>query len=369
MSRILASCTLVALLVPAHADAAKRRPGPPPPAETTPVPAEPAPTGLSTLAQDPELAPVLAELDPGTRAELEAMTPAAVEDLFARVGSGSPSAQEQALVAAFGDAAVRVEDRKLGYQHGDVTLEGGIATLHLGDELRFLAPAEAAKVFVDAWGNPPDPDVLGMIVPNDTSPLHPERGWGVIVTFSRDGYVEDDDAEDLDYDELLEQMKTATEEANPDRQRRGYSPMHLLGWAEPPHYDAATHRLYWAQELTTDDAPASSLNYAIRVLGRRGVLELNAVATMPMLPEVKPAMEQVLERVEFEAGHRYEDFDPDIDQVAAYGIGGLIAGKVLLKTGVLAGLLKILVAAKKFVILGLVALAAGIKAWVSRRKN
>ncbi len=339
-------------------------------AELAKAEAEPATTALIELQDDPELAAMVAALDADTRERLDAMTPEASAALFDRMSSGAELVGDDLVVArGISEAFVRVEDAKLAYQHGDVPIENGMATLHLGDELRFLGPAEAKKVFVDAWNNPPDDSVLGMIVPKHTSPLHPEQGWGVLVTFSADGYVEDDDADDIDYDDLLKEMQQATVDANPERKRQGYPGLRLLGWAEPPHYDAQTHRLYWAQELASDDAPETSLNYAIRVLGRKGVLELNAVAPMPMLPEIKPAMEQVLSRVEFEVGHRYEDFDPDIDQVAAYGIGGLIAGKVLLKTGILAGLLKVLLAAKKFLIIGVVALGAGIKAWFSRKKD
>jgi len=321
-------------------------------------------------AMDPEFAALLDALEPEIRAKVDAMSDDELALLLEKMGAGEPLTPEQQTIAeAFARAFGKRFDATLGWQHGDVTIENGMATLHLGDELRFLGPTDAAKVLEEAWGNPPDPTVLGMIVPADTSPLDPERGWGVVVTFSADGYVEDDDAEDLDYDELLGEMKKGTEEANPERQRQGYPAMHLVGWAEPPRYDAATHRLYWAQELSTDDSALNSLNYAIRVLGRKGVLELNAVAPMPMLAEVRPAMEQVLERVEFEVGHRYEDFDPDVDTVAAYGIGGLIAGKMLVKAGFFAAALKLLVAAKKFLIIGALAVGAGIKAWFSRRKS
>ena len=36
---------------------------------------------------------------------------------------------------------------------------------------------------------------------------------------------------------------------------------------------------------------------------------------------------------DFDQGSTYADFDPDLDTVAAYGIGALIAGKVIAKTG------------------------------------
>ncbi len=114
-----------------------------------------------------------------------------------------------------------------------------------------------------------------------------------------------------------------------------------MGWAEPPHYAADTHRLYWAQDLesTLDDGSKHrDLNYAIRVLGRRGVLELNAIASLAQLPEVRARMREILPRVHYEVGHRYADFDPDLDEVAAYGIGALILGKIAAKTGILAGL-------------------------------
>ena len=38
----------------------------------------------------------------------------------------------------------------------------------------------------------------------------------------------------------------------------------------------------------------------------------------------------------FTVGNTYEDFDSSIDTVAAVGIGGLVAGKVLSKAGLLA---------------------------------
>lgn len=63
---------------------------------------------------------------------------------------------------------------------------------------------------------------------------------------------------------------------------------------------------------------------------------MNFIANMEQLDEVNEARDEVLAMASFNDGHKYSEFDPDIDQVAAYGIGGLIAGKVLAKTGFLA---------------------------------
>ena len=72
---------------------------------------------------------------------------------------------------------------------------------------------------------------------------------------------------------------------------------------------------------------------------------------------------------EFTAGNRYEDFDSNIDEVAAWGIGGLIAGKVLLKTGAVAaagaGIFKFL----KIIIIGIGALFAGLFKFFKKKKE
>ena len=102
------------------------------------------------------------------------------------------------------------------------------------------------------------------------------------------------------------------------------------------------------------------MNYDIRALGRRGVLSLNAVASMSQLQTIQKDMQQVLGFVEFNEGHRYGDYVTGVDKVAAYGIGGLIAGKLAAK----AGLFKLLLvfAAKFWKLLIIAAVALGVLA-------
>ena len=244
----------------------------------------------------------------------------------------------------------------LQWATGDVPLRDGLATLHLGESLRYLTPADATKV-IQAWGNPPA-DTLGMIFPAEMGPFD-EGNWAVVINYTEDGHVDDGDAGDIDYDDLLKEMQQDTLDANAERQKLGFAALELKGWAEPPHYDSASHRLYWAQELAS--ATDSTLNYEVRVLGRKGVLSLNAVANMAQLPQVKTDMERVMTQVEFTTGNTYTDFNPDIDQVAAYGIGALVAGKLAAKAGLLALLFKGLLAAKKLVIVAVVAVVGFVK--------
>ncbi len=59
------------------------------------------------------------------------------------------------------------------------------------------------------------------------------------------------------------------------------------------------------------------------------MLSLNALADMDQLEEVKNNIPAILKMASFEKGHTYSEFNPDVDEVAAWTIGGLVAGKVL----------------------------------------
>lgn len=233
----------------------------------------------------------------------------------------------------------------LNFQTGKVIVGDNLASLNLPENLVFLDGEDANRVLVDAWGNPPTDELpLGMILPAGISPLADES-WAVTVEFEESGFVSDEDAADIDYAEMLEQLQEETVESNAWRAENGYEPIELLGWAAQPHYDAQGKKLHWAKELRFGDSDINTLNYNIRVLGRKGVLVLNFIANMDQLPEIQANVPAVLAMTEFNDGSRYADFDPDIDQVAAYGIGALIAGKLAAKAGLFATALLLL---KKF---------------------
>jgi uncharacterized membrane-anchored protein len=225
----------------------------------------------------------------------------------------------------------------LKYQTGEVTLKDGLAKITLPETFRFLGPDDANQVLTKLWGNPPGARPLGMLVPTSAN-LASGEAWAVIVTFEEDGYVKDDDAAKIDYNDLLKQMKEGTAAANEERLKNGYPAIELVGWAAPPRYDAATKKMYWAKDLKFGAEDAHTLNYGIRILGRRGVLVLNAVASMEQLPEIEAATPAILGMVEFQPGHRYADFNQSTDQVAKYGLAGLVAGGILAKTGMFAKL-------------------------------
>lgn len=194
--------------------------------------------------------------------------------------------------------------------------------------------------------------------------------WVVTMDYTEDGYVKDDDAAKINYDDLLKEMQKGIAKNNAARQKEGYPAITLVGWAAPPHYDAATHKLYWAKQLKFEGEDGDTLNYSIRMLGRKGVLELNAVAGIAQFPQIEKQTPQILAMVDFKEGNRYADFDPKTDAVAKYGLTALVAGGALAAAAAKFGLFKaiwiFLLAAKKFVIIGVVALIAVIKKFFKR---
>jgi uncharacterized membrane-anchored protein len=249
---------------------------------------------------------------------------------------------------------------RLHYQSGTIQVPEAGATLKLASDYRYLGAQDAQKVLEQLWGNPPDADVLGMILPQGEATLSNEKSWAVVVTYSSDGFVSDEEAAKTDYAKMLKEMQDDTRDGNSERKKDGYDEVELVGWAATPHYDQANNKLYWAKELAFGGRAEHTLNYDIRALGRKGYLSLNAIAGMDELPRVEEGMQRVLGMTEFDPGHRYADFDKSTDKIAAYGIAALVAGGIAAKAGLFAKLFALLLAAKKLVLFGLVAIGGGI---------
>jgi len=260
--------------------------------------------------------------------------------------------------------------KSLKYQQGVIDLRGGLARLTVPKEFNYLGPDDAETVLVKLWGNPPSKTKpLGLLMPAGITPLN-SNCWVVTIEYSEEGYVKDSDADKINYDDLLKKMQKGIAEQNTEREKRGYRAITLVGWAAPPHYDAATHKLYWAKDLKFEGEQGDTLNYNIRMLGRKGVLELNAVADVSQFALIDEQTPQILGMVDFKEGSRYADFDPKVDKVATYGIAALVAGGALAAAAKL-GLLKFLwvgiLAAKKFIIIGVIAMVAFFKKMFNRR--
>ena len=220
-----------------------------------------------------------------------------------------------------------------------------IAQVEIPKGFRF-ADRAGTKIFMELTHNVPGREI-GVILPADAH-------WFITFEFNPVGYVKDDERNRIDADALIADIRSATERANAERRRRGWEAMEIVGWQQPPRYDAETHNLMWAIRGKSDRDEV--VNYSVRLLGRGGVMEADLVLDRQHLAESMPQLRDVLQGFSFKAGQRYAEFRPG-DKVAAYGLTALIAGGVgaaAAKSGLLAKLWKAIV-------VGVMALVAAIR--------
>jgi uncharacterized membrane-anchored protein len=277
--------------------------------------------------------------------------------LAALLGGALLTAHAQETDTRAAQAAAAQLEGSLNFMTGEYKVAQANATLELSDEFRYLTQTDARRVLEQLWGNPPDESVLGLVVPANTSLLE-EHSWAVVLTYSDDGHVTDEDAAGTDYDELLGELQEATRADNEARREAGYPAVELVGWAAPPRYDAATKKLHWAKELSFDGGNEHTLNYDIRVLGREGYLSMNAIANLSDRAKVSAGMEKLLGMTRFDEGHRYADFNEGTDKLAGYGVAALIGGAIASKAGLFAKLGALLIAGKKLIIPIVIAIGA-----------
>lgn len=253
----------------------------------------------------------------------------------------------------------------LDRQKGEIKIEAANAILKVPEDFYYLNSKAAKKILVDVWGNPPGQTTLGMLFPSNQTPFDNDS-WAVTIEYEEDGYVSDEDADEIDYNDLLSQMKKDTRNASKARIDSGYEAIELVGWASSPYYDSNEKKLHWAKEIKFGEQEANTLNYNIRVLGRKGVLILNFIAGMDQKETINSNIETVLSIAEFDTGSQYSDFNPSMDKVAAYGLGALVAGKVIAKTGLIAIALLFL---KKFGIFIFIGLGIFLKRSFSKKET
>lgn len=280
----------------------------------------------------------------------------------ARAGGGEPADSAKLLMQQL--KAMDSVEKALHYKTGKVVVGNGIATVNIPKGFKFLEADEAEYVITTVWGNPKGDKPLGLILPDE--PMAASMGsYAFVVEYDDIGYVKDKDADDINYDNLLKDLKESQVKGNEERKRLGMESMELIGWASAPYYDKTRKVLHWAKEFKVEGSDENTLNYDIRVLGRKGVLNLQAVSGMSVLDSVKAHINDVLGMVSFNDGNRYSDFDSNTDKVAAWTIGGLVAGKILAKVGFWAIIVKFF----KFIIAGIALIGGAIWRFITGKKK
>ena len=304
--------------------------------------------------------------------QLRAILAAAM--LSALLGLAPARAQDSGGAGAAPTAAEKAQVEKykkilasLHPMRGDIPVPGAAVTLHIGQDYYFLDAVDAKRVLTEGWGNPPEAvdNTLGMVFPKDKTFV--DDTWGAVVTYQADGYINDSDAKTADYQKLLHDMQSGEDDENKARKDKGFEPIHLVGWAQPPTYDQTQHTVIWARELQFGETADHTLNYDVRELGRRGVLSVNIVDKMSHLTDIRTAAAGLGRVATFDPGSRYADYQTGVDKKAAYGIAGLVAagaGVVLAQKVGLIGL--ILLFLKKGIVVVIAAMSGGM-AWLRNK--
>lgn len=230
---------------------------------------------------------------------------------------------------------------------------GTRARIEIPEGFRFL-PAADASALIEAMGNLTSKKELGLIGTDDLE-------WFVVFFFDDIGYVEEDEKDDLDADDLAKTFREGLEASNEVRVERGLEELSFDGWAISPRYNEETKQLEWAHRLRS--ATGVSVNYNTRVLGRKGVMRVILVTDPELLEATLPKYRALMEGFAYTDGERYAEYKKG-DKIAEYGLIALVAGgagAVAAKTGLLGAIAVFFKKGFKFIILGLAAAGAFLK--------
>ncbi|MEO7729826.1 MAG: DUF2167 domain-containing protein [Kofleriaceae bacterium] len=231
---------------------------------------------------------------------------------------------------------------ELGH-HAQIDLPAGMA----------LFEQQAAQELMTKSGNSTH-NVVAVIVPQVDNAT-----WWVAIHASDDGYVEDNDADELDGTSMLANLKQGTLEQNKTRVTMGVPELFIDDWREAPRYQPALHHLVWG--INGHDSQGKVVNFSTRFLGRNGFLSVNLIDGPETIAQSQTQALAILTAVHFAPGFRYEDHVGS-DHSSGMGLKALVLGGTAVvlakKTGIL---IAILLALKKGIIVIAVAVGAFFK--------
>jgi uncharacterized membrane-anchored protein len=265
----------------------------------------------------------------------------------AKAAQEEPKEEEAKAEEAPAEAAPESPFAKIPWVQGPSEGDLGNAKIKVPEGFVFTG-ADGTRQFMTLLQNPVGTSERGLLMKKDE-----KENWFVVFEFDDVGYIEDEDKDDIDAGEILDSVKEGTAAANEERRAKGWGEVEVLGWAQEPKYDGQTNNLTWAIKGKSGDSV--DVNYNVRLLGRHGVMSANLIASEAELAGAVPQFNEILKGFAFGEGNRYADYKQG-DKIAEYGLAGLMlggAGVVALKTGILQKF-------GKLIVVGVIALGAGI---------
>lgn len=222
-----------------------------------------------------------------------------------------------------------------------------------------ILDAEGTQELMEYTGNTYDDSHIAAFIPESGE-------WFAIISWLPVGHIEDDEAQDLDTDELIAQMRTNTEMDNRVRQKQGLPQLGPPDWHQVPLYYPEKHAVEWATEFSTFDPdfleePEPTVNYRSLLLGRKGFLMVTWVGGPEQMAYAIPDFKGMVNTIFYKAGQGYEDYSHG-DKIADFGLKALMIGggaAVLSSPG--GGIAKLFKRIWKLLVIGAIAVATFFK--------
>lgn len=227
------------------------------------------------------------------------------------------------------------------YKVGEQELGQG-AILCVPDGYRLLDARQSRLLVENIWGNPENPNMLGVLLPPKTAPADKDFS-GFVISFDPSGHLDEQEAGKINYSRLLYTMKEELKNYNVLRSRHGEGVISSMDWAFPPYFDKKNRSLHWARVLHFADRQPAILNYEVRFLSRSGALCFTAVGKPADMARLRKQMELVTAAARFSAGNNYTDFNPRTDIAAQWTPEiTMVSSSILSVDKILSGLRSIL---------------------------
>lgn len=211
-------------------------------------------------------------------------------------------------------------------------------------DLAGVALLSVPKGFVFMEGNSVQPpyridcdsiEYLGCLVaiPTENTPDSiTEPPFVIELVYIETGYIPDTTIFKTPEEYFWKDIIHTNHKKNKYIKENGCDTLTIQSWAMKPYFLEHQHQLQWAVSCASNNQ--NYIRHSTHKLGRYGVLEMNISTSPSHLLKVNSQIPLLTSSVEFYKGFRHEDFDPNFDNLAAFGFAGILAGKVLTKVKV-----------------------------------
>lgn len=217
------------------------------------------------------------------------------------------------------------EERSVSYKHldwkdsGIHKLSNSQSTISLPEGYKVITGESAKK----------SRELLGEFNKTSTEAIIHDTNFQnrILFEYHDSGHVSLDDWKDLDPKVLLESFIQNTEEANVERQSKGFETLQVLGWVQEPVLDKETNTVFWAIKGKVTNESTPLVNAVALKLSRCGYERICWVTTLDSFKPFDGHLDIMLRSHSFNEGARYSDYKSG-DKLAGYGIAALVAATV-----------------------------------------